>query len=99
MTLVPTSLDEIDYSDLDMFELGDPHAAWKLQRSRRWCGGTTGPAASSSGASPATTIATRCAPTRSCSAVTDVALAGLRALLNSRPCRSAPRREAGAAIR
>ncbi|HZP28810.1 MAG TPA: cytochrome P450 [Acidimicrobiia bacterium] len=32
MALVPTSLDEIDFWDLDMFEFGDPHAAWKLQR-------------------------------------------------------------------
>jgi cytochrome P450 len=32
MALVPTSLDEIDYWDLDMFEHGDPHAAWTLQR-------------------------------------------------------------------
>ena len=33
MTRVPTSLDEIDFWDLDMFEFGDPHAAWTLQRS------------------------------------------------------------------
>ena len=32
MTLHPTTLDEIDYWDLDMFKHGDPHAAWKLQR-------------------------------------------------------------------
>jgi cholest-4-en-3-one 26-monooxygenase len=32
VTLVPTSLDEIDFWDLDMFEFGDPHAAWKLLR-------------------------------------------------------------------
>jgi cholest-4-en-3-one 26-monooxygenase len=32
MTLVPTSLDEIDFWDLDMFEFGDPHAAWTLLR-------------------------------------------------------------------
>lgn len=32
MTLVPTTLDEIDYWDLDMFTEGDPHAAWRLQR-------------------------------------------------------------------
>jgi cytochrome P450 len=29
---VPTSLDEIDFWDLDMFEFGDPHAAWRLLR-------------------------------------------------------------------
>jgi cytochrome P450 len=28
----PTSLDEIDYWDLDMFEHGDPHQAWRRQR-------------------------------------------------------------------
>ena len=28
----PQSLDEIDFWDLDMFELGDPHAAWTLLR-------------------------------------------------------------------
>src|SRR4051812_8637038 len=32
MALVPTTLDEIDFWDLDMFEFGDPHAAWTLQR-------------------------------------------------------------------
>lgn len=32
MTRVPTSLDEIDFWDLDMFEFGDPHAAWTLLR-------------------------------------------------------------------
>ena len=32
MTLVPTTLDEIDFWDLDMFEFGDPHAAWSLLR-------------------------------------------------------------------
>jgi cytochrome P450 len=32
MALVPTSLDEIDFWDLDMFEFGDPHAAWTLLR-------------------------------------------------------------------
>ncbi len=32
MTLVPASLDEIDYWDLEMFVAGDPHAAWTLQR-------------------------------------------------------------------
>ncbi len=32
MTLVPRTLDEIDYWDLDMFESGDPHAAWRVQR-------------------------------------------------------------------
>jgi cholest-4-en-3-one 26-monooxygenase len=32
MALVATSLDEIDFWDLDMFEFGDPHAAWKLLR-------------------------------------------------------------------
>lgn len=30
--LIPHHLDEIDYWDLDMFELGDPHAAWRIQR-------------------------------------------------------------------
>ena len=30
--LIPTTLDEIDYWDLDMFESGDPHAAWRVQR-------------------------------------------------------------------
>jgi cytochrome P450 len=32
VTRVPRSLDEIDYWDLDMFEHGDPHRAWSLQR-------------------------------------------------------------------
>jgi cytochrome P450 len=32
MALVPTSLDEIDFWDLDMFEFGDAHAAWTLLR-------------------------------------------------------------------
>lgn len=32
MTLLPRTLDEIDYWDLDMFTDGDPHAAWRLQR-------------------------------------------------------------------
>jgi cytochrome P450 len=32
MALVPTSLAEIDFWDLDMFEFGDPHAAWTLLR-------------------------------------------------------------------
>jgi cytochrome P450 len=32
MALAPTSLDEIDFWDLDMFEFGDPHAAWTLLR-------------------------------------------------------------------
>jgi cytochrome P450 len=32
MALVPASLDEIDFWDLDMFEFGDPHAAWTLLR-------------------------------------------------------------------
>ena len=32
MALVPSSLDEIDFWDLDMFEHGDPHAAWTLLR-------------------------------------------------------------------
>lgn len=30
--LIPRTLDEIDYWDLDMFEHGDPHAAWRVQR-------------------------------------------------------------------
>ena len=30
--LIPHHLDEIDYWDLDMFESGDPHAAWRIQR-------------------------------------------------------------------
>lgn len=30
--LIPRTLDEIDYWDLDMFESGDPHAAWRIQR-------------------------------------------------------------------
>ena len=30
--LIPTTLDEIDYWDLDMFTDGDPHAAWRVQR-------------------------------------------------------------------
>lgn len=34
MALVPTSLDDIDFFDLDMFEFGDPHAAWTLLRAR-----------------------------------------------------------------
>src|SRR5688572_16402685 len=34
MALVPTSLDEIDFWDLDMFEFGDPHAAWSLLRAQ-----------------------------------------------------------------
>ncbi len=32
MTLRPTTLDEIDFWDLDMFTDGDPHAAWTLLR-------------------------------------------------------------------
>lgn len=32
MTLRPTTLDEIDFWDLDMFTSGDPHAAWRLRR-------------------------------------------------------------------
>jgi cholest-4-en-3-one 26-monooxygenase len=32
MALVPRSLDEIDFWDLDMFEFGDPHAAYRLLR-------------------------------------------------------------------
>ena len=32
MALVARSLDEIDFWDLDMFEFGEPHAAWKLLR-------------------------------------------------------------------
>jgi cytochrome P450 len=32
MPLAPTSVDEIDFWDLDMFEFGDPHAAWTLLR-------------------------------------------------------------------
>ena len=32
MALVPTTLEEIDYWDLDMFVDGDPHAAWAVQR-------------------------------------------------------------------
>ena len=32
MTLVPTSLDEIDFWDLDMFVSGEPHRAWSLLR-------------------------------------------------------------------
>lgn len=34
MTLIPETLDEIDFWDLEMFERGDPHAAWRLQRDR-----------------------------------------------------------------
>jgi cholest-4-en-3-one 26-monooxygenase len=34
MTLVPSTLYEIDFWDLDMFEFGDPHAAWTLLRSQ-----------------------------------------------------------------
>lgn len=30
--LLPRTLDEIDYWDLDMFAEGDPHAAWRIQR-------------------------------------------------------------------
>jgi cytochrome P450 len=30
--LIPQQLDDIDYWDLDMFESGDPHAAWRIQR-------------------------------------------------------------------
>jgi cytochrome P450 len=30
--LIPHHLDDIDYWDLDMFERGDPHAAWRIQR-------------------------------------------------------------------
>jgi cytochrome P450 len=29
---IPTALDEIDFWDLDMFEFGDPHAAWRILR-------------------------------------------------------------------
>ena len=32
MSLEPTTLDEIDYWDLDLFVHGDPHAAWRVQR-------------------------------------------------------------------
>lgn len=32
MALLPTTLDEIDFWDLDMFTEGDPHAAWRLLR-------------------------------------------------------------------
>ena len=32
MTLKPTTLDEIDFWDLDMFVHGDPHAAWRILR-------------------------------------------------------------------
>jgi len=32
VTLVPQTLDEINYWDLDMFEHGDPHEAWRIQR-------------------------------------------------------------------
>jgi cytochrome P450 len=32
MTLHPTTLDQIDFWDLDMFDQGDPHAAWTLLR-------------------------------------------------------------------
>jgi cytochrome P450 len=32
VTLVPTSLDEIDFWDLDMFVEGEPHRAWSLLR-------------------------------------------------------------------
>jgi cholest-4-en-3-one 26-monooxygenase len=32
MTLIPTKLDEIDYWDLDMFAVGEPHEAWRIQR-------------------------------------------------------------------
>ncbi|MBM3525580.1 MAG: cytochrome P450, partial [Alphaproteobacteria bacterium] len=32
MTLVPTSVDDVNFWDLDMFEFGDPHAAWTLLR-------------------------------------------------------------------
>jgi cholest-4-en-3-one 26-monooxygenase len=32
MALVPRSLDEIDFWDLDMFEYGDPHSAYRLLR-------------------------------------------------------------------
>ena len=32
MTLHPTTIDEIDFWDLDMFVTGDPHAAWRLLR-------------------------------------------------------------------
>ena len=32
MTTNPTSIDEIDFWDLDMFVSGDPHAAWRILR-------------------------------------------------------------------
>jgi len=32
MTRVPQTLDEIDFWDLDMFEFGDPHAAYRILR-------------------------------------------------------------------
>jgi cholest-4-en-3-one 26-monooxygenase len=32
VTRFPKSLDAIDYWDLDMFEHGDPHEAWRIQR-------------------------------------------------------------------
>lgn len=32
VALVPTTLDEVDYWDLEMFVSGDPHAAWTIQR-------------------------------------------------------------------
>src|SRR5256885_112277 len=32
MTTHPTSIDEIDFWDLDMFVSGDPHAAWRILR-------------------------------------------------------------------
>jgi cytochrome P450 len=32
MTLHPTTIDEIDFWDLDMFVSGDPHAAWRILR-------------------------------------------------------------------
>ena len=32
MTLRPSTLDEIDFWDLDMFTQGDPHAAWRILR-------------------------------------------------------------------
>ena len=32
MTRVPQTIDEIDFWDLDMFEFGDPHAAYRILR-------------------------------------------------------------------